>query len=249
MLCAKLSNILIKKMPQINKKLPRLVITGSEGFLGRHLCRHLADRFEVLKLDRVLGHDLTDENFVQGWFKENKNLYGMIVGHAYTAVVPPISKQSQKNEPHHLSLKELRNYFEVNSISAFDICRHFIKNNKKGVIASISSIYGAVAPHHEIYGNFVKPIGYSMSKAALQIMTKYLATYYGPQFRFNTVILGGIPTGKQNSQFLAGYSRHTPLRRPMKIEEVLPVFDFIFDKKSSYLTGADIFVDGGWTAW
>lgn len=231
------------------KNLPRLVITGSEGLIGRELCKHFADRFDVLKLDLTLGHNLADGAFVEEWFKKNRNLYSMIICHAYNPVASSANAKSRKVEPLDVPLRELRSYFEVNSISAFNVCRHFIRNNTGGIIINISSLYGTVAPHHKIYKDFVKPIGYSMSKAALNIMTKYLATYYAPNFRLNTVILGGVPAGKLNSSFVAEYSRHAPMGRMMAIDEVASVFDFLLDEKSSYMTGAEIFVDGGWTAW
>ncbi len=233
----------------MRKKLRRLVITGSEGLIGRQLCRHFGGRFEILKLDLALGYDLTDENFVGEWFRKNKNLYGMIIGHAYNAPVPLARVENKKIEPHQMSLDEVRRYFEVNSISPLNLCRHFVKNNKKGVIINISSIYGTVAPRHYIYKDFVKSIGYPMSKAALNMMTKYLATYYAPKFRFNTIVFGGVAAGKQDPQFVAEYSKHTPMRRLLNIDEVSSVFDFLLDERSSYVTGTEVFVDGGWTAW
>lgn len=232
-----------------NNNLPRLVITGSRGLIGAALRAHFKDRFKVLELDLSLGHNLTNEAFVKGWFQKNKNLYGMIVCHAYNPIAPLAHTRSKKIEPDAVSLDELRNYFEVNSISAFDVCRNFIKNNNEGVIVNVSSLYGSVSPRHGIYKNFVKPIAYSMSKGALNIMTKYLATYYAPNFRLNTVVLGGVPAGKQNTQFLAAYNQHVPLGRMMTVDEVTSVFDFLLNEKSSYITGAEIFVDGGWTAW
>ena len=61
----------------------RIVVTGSEGLIGSKICEHFNNDYEVLRLDLSLGHDLTDENFVKEWFSNNKNLYGMIVCHAY----------------------------------------------------------------------------------------------------------------------------------------------------------------------
>lgn len=230
----------------MKKKLPKLVITGSEGLIGCKLAQHLKDRFKILKLDLALGHDLTDESFVADWFKKNRNLYGIIICHAYNPV--PI-KNSRIIKPVDVSLKEIRRYLDINTVSAFDVCRNFIKNNRGGVIINISSIYGKFSPHHDIYQNFVKPIGYSMSKAAVVIMTKYLATYYAPDFRINTVVLGGVADKKQDPAFVSKYSKHVPMKRLMDLKEVVSVFDFLLDEKSTYVTGAEFCVDGGWTAW
>ncbi len=224
----------------------KLVITGSEGLIGRKLCEHFGRTYEILKLDKALGHDLTDEAFVAKWFKENKDLYGMIVCHAYN---PVPTKDSKKVEPTDVPLAEVREYLEVNTISAFCVCREFIRNNKKGSIVNMSSIYGEVSPKHDIYKDFVKPIGYSLSKAGVAIMSKYLATYYGPDIRVNTVVFGGIADPKQEPGFVKQYSAHTASKRLMHLDEVIPVFEFLLNEKSTYVTGTEVHVDGGWTAW
>ncbi|MDP3954714.1 MAG: SDR family oxidoreductase [bacterium] len=224
----------------------RIVITGSEGLIGKKLVDHFSDKFEVLKLDLALGHDLTSEDFVSGWFRANRNLYGMIVCHALNPV--PVGK-TIKQEPVDTPLEELRQYMEVNALSAFSVCQNFIRNNMNGTIINIASLYGVVSPRHDIYNNFVKPLGYSMSKAAVIIMTKYLATYYAPLFRINTVVLGGISDKKQEDTFVLKYSRHAPVGRMMDIEEVPPIFELLLDPRSTYMTGAEFYVDGGWTAW
>lgn len=224
----------------------RLVITGSEGLIGKKLAEHFKNNYEVLPLDIKLGHDLSSEKFVADWFAKNKNLYGMIVCHAYN---PVPAKDTKKVEPVDISLKELREYLEVNVTSAFDVCRNFIKNNKDGVIINVSSIYGTVSPKHHLYKNFTKHIGYPVSKAAVVMMSKYLATYYAPNIRVNTVMFGGIADPKQDQYFTEQYSANVPFRRLMRVDEAISVFEFLLDEKSTYVTGAEFFVDGGWTAW
>lgn len=76
--------------------LPRLVITGSEGLIGKHLVNYFGKNMEILKLDITLGHDLTNDSFVTEWFKNNKNLFGLIVCHAYN---PTPYNNSKKIEP------------------------------------------------------------------------------------------------------------------------------------------------------
>lgn len=227
-----------------NKK--RIVITGSEGLIGKKLCEHFKKDYEILKLDLSLGHNLTDSEFVENWFKNNKNLYGIIVSHAYN---PVPGKSTKKVEPIDASLKELRDYLEVNVVSVFDVCRNFIKNNKKGTIINIGSIYGVKSPKHNLYKNFVKPIAYGMSKAAIVNMSKYLATYYAPDIRVNTVVFGGVADPKQDSHFTTNYGLHAPAKRLMHLEETISIFEFLLHEKSTYVTGAEFYVDGGWTAW
>jgi NAD(P)-dependent dehydrogenase (short-subunit alcohol dehydrogenase family) len=227
----------------MNKK---LVITGSEGLIGKKLVAHFKDQYEVIPLDKTLGHDLGDEKFVAEWFSNNTDLYGMIVCHAYN---PVPGKDTKKVEPIDLPLSELRDYLEINIVIAFDVCRNFIKHNKNGILINVSSIYGEVSPKHLIYKDFTKHIGYPISKAGLAMMSKYLATYYAPNIRVNTVMFGGIEDSKQDEHFVKEYSLHTPMKRLMKPEETFSVFEFLLDPKNTYTTGADFLVDGGWTAW
>lgn len=224
----------------------RLVITGSEGLIGKKLVQHFKDTYEVLSLDRTLGHDLSDEAFVAKWFSEHKDIYGMIVCHAYN---PVPTKDSKKIEPTDVPLSEVRDFLEVNAVSAFSVCREFIKNNPKGSIINVSSLYGVVSPKHHIYNDFVKHVGYSMSKASVVIMSKYLATYYAPDIRVNTVIFGGVEDPKQDTEFVTKYAAETPMKRMMHLDETTSVFEFLLDERSSYVTGTEVYVDGGWTAW
>tara|TARA_S200000501_G_scaffold377271_1_gene434966 strand:+ start:1636 stop:2313 length:678 start_codon:yes stop_codon:yes gene_type:complete len=223
----------------------KIVITGSEGLLGKKLKEYFFDKYEIISLDISLGHDLTDSVFVNKFFKKNNNLYGLIVLHAYN---PKPVKNSSKVEPVNFQLKELRDYMEVNVISAYDVTVNFIKNNSSGKIINVSSLYGEVSPKHKIYNNFTKHIGYSLSKGSIIIMTKYLATYY-PNYNINTVILGGIYQKEFDADFITSYNLNTPINRMMNPDEAVSCFEFLLDEKSSYVTGTEIKVDGGWTAW
>lgn len=80
------------------------------------------------------------------------------------------------------------------------------------------------------------------------MMTKYLATYY-PKFNINTVILGGVYQKEFDSNFVKNYSQNTPKNRMMDVSEVTSCFEFLLKENSSYITGTEIKVDGGWTAW
>ena len=80
------------------------------------------------------------------------------------------------------------------------------------------------------------------------MLSKYLATYY-KNFNINTVVLGGVRDERQEDEFVKNYSSNTPAGRLMNINEVPPVFDFLLNEKSTYVTGTEIEVDGGWNAW
>ncbi len=223
----------------------KIIITGSEGLIGKKLKEYFTDKYKVISLDISLGHDLTDEKFVKDFFEKNTDIYGVIILHAYN---PLPLEDTIKIEPTDFKLSEIRDYLNVNVISAYDVCRHFIKNNKEGRIINVSSLYGEVSPKHHIYDNFTKHIGYSLSKSSVIMLTKYLATYY-TDYNINTVILGGIYQKELDKKFIEKYNSNVPKNRMMNVEEMTTGFDFLLDEKSTYITGTEIKIDGGWTSW
>jgi len=125
---------------------------------------------------------------------------------------------------------------------------------KKGVIVNISSIYGISGADQRIYGKsrLNSPAFYSVTKGGVVSLTKYLAAYWNRRnIRVNTLTLGGVFDEKlhKDKSFVRNYSEKTMLGRMTNKEDYDGPLLFLTSDASSYMTGANIIVDGGWTAW
>ncbi|GAA5415651.1 dihydroanticapsin 7-dehydrogenase [Paraliobacillus ryukyuensis] len=125
-----------------------------------------------------------------------------------------------------------------------------------GSIIQTSSIYGIMAPDNRIYegSNYLgrqinTPAIYSTAKAGVIGLTKYLATYWADKgIRVNSITPGGVESG-QNEQFIKNYSNRVPLGRMAKAEDMVGAIVYLASNASSYVTGQNLIVDGGLSAW
>jgi NAD(P)-dependent dehydrogenase (short-subunit alcohol dehydrogenase family) len=126
----------------------------------------------------------------------------------------------------------------------------------RGSIVNVSSIYGILSPDQSLYEfrreageEFVKPVAYSVSKSAILNLTRYLATYWASSgVRVNTITLAGVAAG-QPQPFVDAYTKRVPVGRMAEAGEFVGAVVFLAADASSYVTGANLVVDGGWSAW
>lgn len=129
-----------------------------------------------------------------------------------------------------------------------------MSRQKYGVIVNVSSIHGIIGADQRIYGKskLNSPVSYSATKGAMVSFTKYLAAYWsGKNIRINTLTLGGIFDSKMHTDksFVKNYSEKTILGRMANVNDYDGAIIFLVSDSSRYMTGANLVVDGGWTAW
>ena len=153
---------------------------------------------------------------------------------------------------------QFRRMVEVNLLGALQVTQIIgarMAARGSGSIVNIGSLYASVSPDQRFYDHlpgdlpFLKSPAYGASKAAVVNMTKYFATFWGPRgVRVNTLSPGGV-LGGQDEQFKVKYGARVPLGRMARPEDLGGPLVFLASAASSYVTGHELRVDGGFTAW
>ncbi len=152
----------------------------------------------------------------------------------------------------------LRRVLDVNTVGLFQCAQVFARPMlaaRRGSIVNIGSLYAEVSPDARLYDHlagdppFLKPPAYGASKAAVVALTKYLATHWAKQgVRVNALSPGGVQAG-QDAEFVRKYAERVPMGRMARKEDLAGPLLFLASDASSYVTGVNLVVDGGFTAW
>jgi NAD(P)-dependent dehydrogenase (short-subunit alcohol dehydrogenase family) len=157
-----------------------------------------------------------------------------------------------------IPIEENREILEVNTLGLFLVTQVFGSEMVKagrGSIINIGSLYASVSPDSRFYDHiqndppFLKPPAYGASKAAVVNLTKYLATHWAPHgVRVNALSPGGV-LGDQDEEFKRKFCTRVPLGRMATAQDLGGPLLFLASRASSYVTGIELVVDGGFTAW
>lgn len=251
------------------------VVTGANGLLGREVCEGLISKggyvsawdvdFSGSGVEEVgenhylrVECDVSSGESVANAVAASVGEFGPINGLMNNAA----TKTSDLGKFFQKTLKyELSTWDEVmatNLTGMYLVARAVIPEmTKDASIVQTASIYGAtMGPDPRIYEGseylgrpISSPVAYTVSKAGVQGLTVHLATEFGHLgIRVNTLTPGGIQSG-QNEIFRRQYSNRVPLGRMAEVSEIANVAIFLLSSNSSYISGQNIFVDGGLSAW
>ena len=248
------------------------VVTGGMGQLGSVYVRGLAERgvrvavFDVADGEvpdgaRAFEVDVTDRASIESAVREVEAEWGvphLLVNNA--ALDSPPDAPAEEVGPFETYPEESFDaVLDVNVKGTFLCCQSIggaMAREGRGSIVNVSSVYGLLSPVQDLYEfrrqrgeTFVKPVAYSVSKSAVLNLTRYLATYWAKSgVRVNTLTLAGV-WNDQPAEFIEAYAERVPMGRMLEAQEALGAVVFLASDASSYVTGANVVVDGGWSAW
>ena len=202
--------------------------------------------------------DITSKEEVKELALKIKKRFGKIDGLINNAFLNHAKSQSKhgKNSFEAFPIDIWKKSLELNLTGVFLCCQeigNIMAKQKNGVIVNISSIYGMTGADQRIYdkSNLNSPVSYAASKGGILNLTRYLAAYWHKKnVRVNTLTLGGVKDESyQNKKFIKKYSEKTILGRMANKDDYQGAILFLMSDASSYMTGSNLIIDGGWTAW
>lgn len=238
----------------------RAVVAGGAGHIGRAVCAALREQgAKVLSLDVSAGKDVLACDLADAAASRRAldaalgRLGGLdILVHAAafvgTTKVPgwAVPFEEQTAQAFDAALR-------VNLTSAFVLAQRAapaLAKSGRGSVILFSSIYGLGGPDLSLYEGttMANPAGYGASKGGVIQLARQLATTLAPRVRVNCVSPGGVLRGQPES-FRKRYEARTPLKRMAREEDLVGAVVYLASDLSAYVTGHNLVVDGGWTAW
>jgi 2-deoxy-D-gluconate 3-dehydrogenase len=214
--------------------------------------------------------DVTDRDSTCAMVEKTLRTFGRLDGLINNAALDPKFDPQAESQRNQDSFYDNSGAFEIfplelwNQSLAVDLTGMFLCTQAvapallahgHGVVINVSSIYGMVAPDQSLYertGSLnpaYKPVTYSVTKSAVLGFSRYLATYWGHKgIRVNTLTLGGV-YNDHDEEFTMRYNARAPLGRMADKDDFYGALQFLLSDASQYMTGANLVVDGGWTAW
>ena len=252
-----------------------VIVTGGAGFIGRVASAGLAEQgAHVVVVDRdpeaceaaataieeaggtatALAADLEQEDEVVAIAPRVLDALGRIDGLVQLAAL--VSAEPLPGWTTDLAgqgTETWRRALEVNLTAAFVLareCAPALARSGNGAIVLVGSTYGIVGPDWRIYDgtDMGNAAGYAASKGGVTQLGRWLATTLAPEVRVNVVTPGGVERG-QPASFVAAYRERTPLGRMAVEEDYKGAIVYLVSDLSRYVTGHNLVVDGGWTAW
>ena len=254
-----------------------VILTGAAGRLGRHHCQVLSEvganvvlfDLDVEECERLaedlakkhgtnpmgLGVDISKKPEVFSAVDTVVKIYGKIDVLINNAVANQLTVfDGNLHEFEDFPLEVWQANLDVNLTGAFLCCQAVGKQMVKqggGVVLNIGSVYGVVACDQRIYGDskINSSIAYASTKGGLINFTRYLASYWqGKNIRVNCLSPGGV-FNNQTQEFVENYTHRTMLKRMATPDDLASALLYLVSDASQWVTGTNMIVDGGWTAW
>ena len=237
-----------------------IIVTGGSGLIGQCIINDLKKKGAIainaeISVDTDLSQgnvhcDITSEESVNDLINIVIERYLKIDGLVNNAY-PRTKDWGTKFEE--IPLLSWKKNVDMQLNSVFLLCQKALSQMVKqqyGSIVNIGSIYGVVGNDFTIYEGYggTSPAAYCAIKGGIINFSRYLASYFGKYgIRVNCVSPGGIKDN-QHPSFIERYEYKSPLKRMGKPEELAPAISFLLSDESSFITGHNLMVDGGWTA-